>query len=251
LKLKYAKYAAIHRNLNSPKDAEALSKKHGVPRHTLMSILAHKMVRQTMRIFYKVKSRSKELHSSWEKGQSFMEISNMCKLAPTLCASFILSEKGFTKKMFRKAMLEPSGIKDKRLRKELAEAIREDFIYSDWASAEQRERGAEHEKRLGKWLKKHGYKFWTEEERAGEEKTPDFLLKTSGKFKGKTVHWFESKGFFGDVVELKRNYDKQLKHYVELYGPGVVVYWLGFIVDARLPRGYRNNIIITDEDDYR
>jgi len=251
MKLTQVRYAQIYRKLNAPEDLDALSKSEGIPREVLTSILAHKIVRQTIRLFYKVKARSKELYSHWKRGKSFLEISRICRIAPTLCASFILAECGFSKKAFRKAVLNPSEIKDERLRKELAEAIREDFIYSDWAAAEQRERGMQHEKKLEKWLTDHGCSFWTEKERTGEEKTPDCLLKKSIRFKGKTVHWFESKGYFGDAAEMRRNYNKQFKHYVNLFGPGVVVYWLGFVVDAKLPPDFRKNIILVDGSDLK
>jgi len=251
VKLTLAKFNDVLRRLNSQKDVEEISHKEGIPRGTLMSMLAHKMVRETMRLFYPVKARSKELHAHWEKGKTFIEISNMCRLAPTLCASFILEHKGYNKRSFRHAVLNPSTIKDARLRKELAEAIREDFIYSDWAASEQKERGAMHERNLADWLTKHGYSFWTEADRAGEEKTPDCLLKKSAKFKGRTVHWFESKGYFGDPWELDRNYKKQLKDYVRLFGPGVVIYWLGFVSDAKVPPDFQKNIMLIDEDDLK
>jgi len=251
VKLTLAKFNDLMRKLNSPNDIEKVAQAEGIQRGTLTSIFAHKMVRQTMRLFYPVKARSKELHAHWEKGRTFMDISRMCKLAPTLCASFILEHKGYTKKAFRHAVMNPSTIKDARLRKDLAEAIREDFIYSDWAASEQKARGIMHEKNLADWLTKHGYSYWTEAERAGEEKTPDCLLKKSAKFRGRTVHWFESKGYFGDPWEMERNYKKQLKHYVQLFGPGVVIYWLGFVTDCKVPPDFQKNIILIDEDDLK
>lgn len=250
MRLTQAEYNALLRQLNSIEDVKALHKAKGIPESTLMSLLAHKMVRETMSLFYKVKARSKELHSHWERGRSLTEISRYCRMAPTLCASFILAEKGYSKKMFRQAVTNPASVKDARLQAELTEAIREDFIYSDWAAAEQRERGERHERNLEKWLAARGYSFWTEKDRAGEEKTPDFLLKTASKFQGKTVHWFESKGYFGDQWEMKRSYNKQIKKYIELFGPGVVVYWLGFVTDAHMPEDFRKHVILSDEEDY-
>jgi hypothetical protein len=251
LKLTRDNYNLLLKSLNSVRDVERVGRETGIPHSTLMSLLAHKMVRETMKLFYSVKARSRELHSHWEKGKSLTQISGMCRMAPTLCASFIFAEKGFSKKAFREAVKNPSSLKDARLQKELAEAIKEDFIYSDWAAVEQRERGERHERALEKWLAGKGYEFWTEKDRAGEEKTPDFLLKKSAKFRGRTVHWFESKGYFGDEWEMKRNYSKQLKKYVELFGSGVVVYWLGFVTDARMPPEFQSEIILTDEDDYK
>jgi len=36
---------------------------------------------------------------------------------------------------------------------------------------------------------------------------------------------------FGDKKEIKRDYRKQLTHYVDLFGAGMVLYWYGFIED--------------------
>ena len=251
LRLKQAKYEELMARLNGIADVDEIHKTQQIPRSTLLSLLAHKMVRETMRIFYSVKAKSKQLTLDWENGKHINDIARVCKLAPTLCASFIMSEKGFSKISFRQAVRDPSKIKDERLRKELAEAIKDDFIYSDWAAEEQRARGEAHERKLGEWLAKHGYEFWTEKDRQGEEKTPDFLLKKSSTFKGRHVHWFESKGYFGDGWEISRNYTKQLKKYVELFGPGVVVYCLGFVEDLKLPPDFNKNIMLTDEDDYK
>lgn len=249
MKLTQARYNAIRRQLNSPSDVDAVAAKEGIPHSTLLSIMAHKMVRETMGIFYRVKARSKELHSDYENGKSITEISQMCKLAPTLCASFIFEQKGFNKKSFRHAVKNPGTLEDARLQKELIDAIKSDFIYSDWAAEEQRARGELHERNLEKWLAKQQYEFWTEKDRAGHEKTPDFLLKKAVMFQGREVHWFESKGYFGDSWEIDRNYKKQLREYVELFGQGVVIYWLGFVTDAKLPSGFSDNIILIDDED--
>lgn len=251
MKITQERYNKILRQLRTPEDVKPVSEREGVPESTLMSLLAHSMVRQTMRLFYSVKARSKELHGHWESGKTFTDVSRMCKIAPTLCASFILEHKGYSKKMFRSAVKNPASVQDARLRRELDQAIKEDFIYSDWAAEEQRARGEQHERNLEKWLAAKGYSFWTEKDRAGEEKTPDFLLKNASTWNGKTVHWFESKGYFGDQWEVKRSYSKQLKKYVELFGPGVVVYWLGYITDMPLPPEFGRHIFLADEEDFR
>ncbi len=244
--MKLREYEEIYKQLHHMDDVEGVSRRFNVPKDALMSILMQKLVRHTMSQFYKVKARSKELHGEWVRGKSFMEISQMCRLAPMLCASFILQERGYSKKKYRHAVKNVHAIKDERLRKDLAEAIKHDFLYSDWAAEGQRERGEMHERALGDWVKGLGLEFWTEKERAGEEKTPDFLLKHPAQFHGKTVHWFESKGYFGDPSEIRRSYLKQFKQYVELFGPGVVIYWLGFVEDAPIMREAEKHILFID-----
>ena len=50
----------------------------------------------------------------------------------------------------------------------------------------------------------------------------------------KEVNWIESKGSFGDMKKLRRDYMAQLKPYTELWGPGVVVYWFGYLEGMEL-----------------
>jgi hypothetical protein len=42
----------------------------------------------------------------------------------------------------------------------------------------------------------------------------------------------ESKASFGDKVQMRGDYNRQLKHYVGLFGKGLVVYWHGYINDS-------------------
>lgn len=246
LRVTQKEYEQILRKLNMPEDVEKVYKEHGLAREALWHILAQKTVRETLRTFHQVKARSRELKHSWEKGMSMLQISKMCRLAPTLCASFILAEKGIPRKRFREFVTNVPAIKDPRIRKELAEALEADFVYSEKAHLEQKARGIAHEVKMEHWLREHHFSFWTEKERAGEEKTPDFLFKNAVNIEGKEIHWFESKAYFADGVEIKKSYNKQFKHYVELFGPGIVVYWWGFVEDAHLPPEIRRHIIFVD-----
>ena len=246
LRVTQKEYEQILHKLNMPEDVEKVYNEHGLAKEALWHILAQKMVRQTLRTFHQVKARSGELKQRWEHGMTMLEISKMCSLAPTLCASFILAEKGFSKVRFRELVRNVPAIKDERIRKELAEALEADFVYSEKAHIEQKARGIAHEKKIEHWLRENGFQFWTEQDRAGAEKTPDFLLKKTVVIEGKEIHWFESKAYFADGVEIKKSYNKQFKHYVELFGPGIVVYWWGFVEDAVLPPEIKRHIIFVD-----
>lgn len=58
-------------------------------------------------------------------------------------------------------------------------------------------------------------------------KTPDFLFPHPVVINGHTVNWLESKATFGDREETRRNMTRQLMPYVDLFGPGLVIYWYG------------------------
>ena len=56
-------------------------------------------------------------------------------------------------------------------------------------------------------------------------------------FCGQKIFWIESKASFGDAAEFKINSNKQLIPYTELFGPGVVVYWTGYLDGLACPEG--------------
>ena len=100
-----------------------------------------------------------------------------------------------------------------------------------------------YEEKLTTWLTKKGLTFRTEEDLRNEyPKTPDVLLDKPINVRGSEVFWIESKGSFGDAIENRANTKRQLKPYVELFGPGMVIYWLGFL--NNLPR--EDDILLED-----
>ncbi|HOP08991.1 MAG TPA: C15orf41 family protein, partial [Candidatus Methanofastidiosa archaeon] len=153
-----------------------------------------------------------------------------------LTASFILKNDGFTKRQFKELLHDPENIRQKRLKKEIEEVIESDFIYSPQGIENQKNRGIFCEEQIQKWLDERGIEYCTEEEsRALErQKTPDFLLKCPMEYNGKTINWVESKGSFGSPYQTRYDYDNQLSHYVKLFGPGMVSYWLGYVDDIHM-----------------
>ena len=63
-------------------------------------------------------------------------------------------------------------------------------------------------------------------------KTPDALLVTPLVVAGVTLRWVESKGLFGDPDTMAHHVESQLLSYCDRYGPGLVIYWLGFVADT-------------------
>ena len=66
-------------------------------------------------------------------------------------------------------------------------------------------------------------------------------------YKGHKICWVESKASFGDNTEFKYNSRKQLIPYTELFGPGLVVYWVGCLDDLECPKDvYVSDISVLD-----
>jgi len=230
--MKEGLFKKIQEELKSPRDLARLHKKFGVSEDTLYIILHQKVVRDTMRRHRSVKQQDRKLAKRWERGESFLEIAESLTFSPAMTASIILAKKGFPRKKVWSLFREPWRADDKRLGKEIGEALAFDIAYSPEAAVKQGERGRMVEAKVAEWLDEAGVRYLTEEEskKLKQPKTPDFLLLDKPlKLGGRTINWVECKASFGDEWEVKRDHKKQLAPYVELFGPGAVVYWFGHL----------------------
>ncbi|RKP20762.1 hypothetical protein ROZALSC1DRAFT_21121 [Rozella allomycis CSF55] len=80
-------------------------------------------------------------------------------------------------------------------------------------------------------LEHKGIPFHTEDElrELNFHKTPDVRLEIPIAVKGRIVHWIESKALFGDYYHHKKYDEAQYSSYYNRYGPGLVIYWAGYI----------------------
>eukprot|EP00911_Craspedida_sp_UC1_P002918 UC1_evm1s2132 len=97
--------------------------------------------------------------------------------------------------------------------------------------------GDEHEYVLMETLRARGVPFITEDamRAAGMAKTPDVLLLSPIETAGQLVYWIDSKACFGDPHALQLSYKEQFFSYFQNYGPGLAIYWHGFVSDCPLP----------------
>ena len=68
-------------------------------------------------------------------------------------------------------------------------------------------------------------------------KTPDTLLTTDIIVDGFVIKWVESKALFGSSEALEEHFKTQLLPYNSRYGPGLVIYWFGFVVERAAKLG--------------
>jgi len=237
-----SEYEFIYGKLESPKDIEELSKKYS--KEMLFNILARKIVRSTTKDFYIIKNKKSKLFARWMQGESFLQIANSINFPPVLTAKFILERMGLPKRQINLCINSPEKVQIKRIKKEMEEVVKQDFIYAPWANKMQLENGRRAEGKIREWLEGKGIKFLTEKQcKKNHKKTPDFLLEKEIEIEGKKINWIESKASFGDEKEIKKDCRKQLTPYVENFGPGLVVYWYGFIDGIVL-----DNVAIVSED---
>jgi hypothetical protein len=239
-------YEFIFERLNSEKDIDSLHKRAGYSKDMLYNILAKKIVRNTLRKYYPIKAKLANYIRAWDRGKSVMQLADELNFSPILLASFIFQKKGYTRKQFNDLLRNPDGIKDARVKKELKQCVKEDFIYSPWAYEIQKKNGIGGEEKIKTWLDKRKIPYMTENDNKAVQhhrKTPDFLFAKTTDINGHKVKWIESKAMFGDDKEIQRNHKKQLAPYLKYFGPGIVIYWYGFIDDITLEKG----ITIMDE----
>lgn len=220
-------YREVYSALHSKADLSELSKHFRLPKETLEAILQQKLVRRVRTHFHRFKAQARHLEHEWSSGKTFAQIAAENSFSPLMTASIILQHKGMSKPSFSRLAKNPSSARDERVRKEVHEAAQTDPVFSQAAIADQTKRAKECEQAVKEWLEKKGVSFKHESEQAKTGKTPDYLLGKPFVFHGNEFHWVECKASFGDHEETKRNLSRQLSHYLQLFGPGMVVYWYG------------------------
>ncbi|MBC7086260.1 MAG: TPD domain-containing protein [Methanomethylovorans sp.] len=224
------KYEEIYRLLEDVSDIEPVSKRFEIHPGIAYTILSQKTISIVKSNFGVLKRNGPAQLVQWNRGKSIVELAKAKKIPSTLMASVILKELNIPKKL---AFNYPERIQNRRLRKEVMEALEMDCFFSPQAHSLQLEKGKLGEEIISLWLKAHKIDFLTEDQLREEKmgKTPDFLLLEPIILEGKKVSWIESKALFGDEQEHKYYMKKQFSHYEQISGYGLVIYWYGFIDD--------------------
>lgn len=81
---------------------------------------------------------------------------------------------------------------------------------------------------------------------AGYPKTPDALLAYPVEIDGHIVNWIESKALFSDVPTHQTYLRDQYWPYYNRFGPGLVIYWFGFLDEINSDRDKEKGIVVMD-----
>lgn len=234
-----SEYKEVRENLNSLEDIEKVSEETGRDFETLWIIFLQKETAKMIRLHGKIFSKREKLLRKWRAGSSIVEIAREEGFSPVLLTHILLAAMEISRKKTKKIVKNPAMVDNKRMEKEIREALEVDYLYSPKAHREQMERGRKGEERLFNKLDSMGWKYTKEGdmEKGEGRKTPDALLSEPVKIYEREVIWFDSKALFGDPEEIKRAYNRQFKYYVELFGQGAVVYWYGYVKTESMPEG--------------
>ena len=232
----YQEYRGIYNRLQSHRDIERLVSE-GYDERLIKTLYTQKTSRDVKKRFHIVGNNAGKMLKEWKRGATMMELAEKWKFPPVMTARFLFLEDGASRTEFMGYLNDPDLLRPE-VAAELKEAIACDPVYSPKGTEEQAERGRWGEGLLQKWLSDQGIGFRTESDLRGKyEKTPDALLDEPMMFEGKKICWVESKASFGDNTEFKYNSRKQLIPYTRIFGPGIVVYWVGKLDNLECPEG--------------
>jgi len=235
--MRYQDYKAIYSELNTSKDIDRLEKK-GYDRELLITLFTQRTTREVKKRFHLVKQNTGRMLRDWKMGRTLLEIADRWRFPPILTAMFIFMEDGASRKEFWGYIRNPETAHNREVRDEIMEVRRADLVYSPEGDERQKQRGVWGETLLHEWLDGQGIGYRTEDDLRGtHEKTPDALLNEPMMYDGNKIYWVESKASFGDNTEFRFNSKKQLTPYTKLFGPGMVVYWMGRLDDLEKQDG--------------
>lgn len=193
------------------------------PRGTLFSILLQKRIDNVKRRYHVYTAKLPELATYWEKHGKIPE---WLRLPPVMRIKLLMKSLGMTNREISRSFSNPD---ESELSDMVWSAIYKDFIYSPIAVRYQFARGRVGEEIIREYLESLNVEFKDENQLRPAKKTPDFYIEDGIEIEGRRIRWIESKALFGDI-KLHRFYSKkQYNRYLEMYGDGMVIYWLGKI----------------------
>lgn len=137
-------------------------------------------------------------------------------------------------------------IKNGRLAREIQEACFADDDFGPAIDVVKNLIGVEYEIKLERILNEQGLSFVCEEElrEKGFDKTPDFILDLPICLPdGTLICWIDSKATFGDEQSHSEYNENQFKCYLNRFGPGLVIYWFGYVTEvAQMPCNFSSSI---------
>ncbi len=217
--MKIEEFFQVRNGLKSLRDISNPNYERGM----LFSILLQKRIDNVKRRYHLYASRLPEIAHHWEWKK---EIPKWVRLPPVMRIKLLMRSLGMTNREISRAFSDPDSSEMSEM---IWSAIYSDFIYSPVAVRNQFARGRVGEKMIRNCLEKSSIEFKDEGQLRPARKTPDFYIEDGIEINGRNIKWIESKALFGDI-RLHRVYSKkQYNQYLELYGDGMIVYWMGFI----------------------
>ncbi|KAL4721173.1 hypothetical protein ACJJTC_016855 [Scirpophaga incertulas] len=176
-----------------------------------------------------IKSSQKECHYCLARHCRYL-LKKPYWISPALFARSLLQNTSDST-MTKKCMKDTTLIEDKELAYEVFLGVMNDNQYGHYADIIKQSIGLEYELRLERELRLMNITFSDENilRSRGYDKTPDYKLDVPIAVDGFIVNWVESKALFGDDENHSGYLKEQLLCYYNRFGPGLVIYWFGYL----------------------
>ncbi|KAG3009093.1 hypothetical protein PC121_g16662 [Phytophthora cactorum] len=180
----------------------------------------------------------------YDSGRSLIELSTVHNYPPVSLMRVILRAKGKSQIQIKNSLARPAEKLSKRDQHELRKAIEYDSIHKSDPligapkyNADSLERAIEH------FLKAKGIRVKTQSELCADQIvthgrrviSPDILLLDPVIINGVPIRWIDAKNYYGAHIVSKRLISTQLSNYVKEWGPGAIVFGMGYSDMFSLP----------------
>ncbi|XP_045589160.1 CDAN1-interacting nuclease 1 isoform X2 [Procambarus clarkii] len=277
LKMKFQQYEEVIQFINTkPKGnvvAALVQRFPGIKAKTLGSIWAQDMQRKVKKNFHRINvpERASEIYRNYvscvEAGDPpgiLVKMAVAMDYSSSMLAKLILEQYlhancpdiSVSKSQVNRLLRDTTKIEDRDLSIEVYLCLLDDDVYGPFADSIKHSVGHEYEFLLRRELEKLNISYKNEDDLRlrGYDKTPDIKLDIPIAVDGKVVNWIESKASFGDEESHRTYLKDQFWSYWNRFGPGLVIYWFGFIeeLDEHRDKGimlrdsFPSNIVFMD-----
>ncbi|DAZ96692.1 TPA: hypothetical protein N0F65_009159 [Lagenidium giganteum] len=186
---------------------------------------------------HRVRRDVDKISNEFYSGKSLIELSNTHNYPPVSLMRIILRARGYSSMHIKRALAQPQEHLSKRDQHELKKAIEYDSVHrSDPFIGTASYNATSLEDTIVSYFKSKGIRVKTEKELGSEqiEKygrrviSPDILLLDPVIINGTPVRWIDAKNYYGAHIVSKRLISKQLESYVSEWGPGAIVFGMGY-----------------------
>lgn len=221
----------------------------GLDYDDISAIFEQLNTRRTIRSFPLVKRQGPAFHKEFLSGISLIDIANRTNVSPVLVAREVLEQnESVKKKKVSQLLKDLSLIKNERLRNEVSMCLDMDAHAGPHADRTRNVVGLQYEQLLFDKVRNLGLEYLTEDQlrKAGSYKTPDVLLQVPIIVLGRIVNWIDSKAKAADVIVMDHDYEDSIRAYVNRLGPGMVIYWNGFVEDCQSQMFQDEGVLVCD-----
>ncbi|XP_072929847.1 CDAN1-interacting nuclease 1 [Epargyreus clarus] len=202
---------------------------------SIISLLVQRSMKQSYRKSPVISSKYYDLYEALmrdkKKGDVILQLADSQGISPSLFARSLLQNLYSDSTAVKKYLKDTTLIENRDMAYQIFIAIMNDNQYGPYADIIKQSIGLEYELRLERELRLMNITFSDENvlRARGYDKTPDFKLEVPIAVDGYIINWIESKALFGDEENHSGYLKEQLLCYWNRFGPGLVIYWFGYL----------------------